>query len=576
MFLKKIPDTNTGLKGLVKHCKSILIILTSLIFFITFPENSHGAIHYVSPTGNATWAQSTSISTPCSVSTAFSKAMAGDTVYFRGGTYTIGQSSYPNPTLYPANSGTKGNPITFIAYPNETPVIMGTITPKVTGTAGAGTNKTTLVDSTKDFIALGIRNWDILRTQNTTKGGAAVNGVTDSHTLVLMGTSHNTLNGFTEGDYYEIGKDSTMNMGLGPGSKNYIIFDGFRVQATNSADGASELGGIHIFSSSEPRKVGNQVRNCTFIGPEVKKIVHGDNSEFIRIEKQSNPLVKGNRIHRLRHMKEGVSDWSTHNTSSIKTYHSDHIIIENNEIHDTNLGIFLKSDADDSIVRYNFIHNNRAGILITPDMIAMNTDRLQIYHNVIANCSDQISNIGSLFGAGMGGNDSGTHGNDNVVYNNTFYKTNHRCDAVGHGPSESGHGFSFYNNIIIPLSDTYSLITTSLDANNLVRLKGADHNQWGATFKTIRISNYWQARNYTSLSAWKASTELESAVDVGCGSNRHPGCGDLSSDPKFANGSGKMNQLADFRLATNSPCKGAGRGGVDMGANIDLVGILPK
>jgi hypothetical protein len=250
--------------------------------------------------------------------------------------------------------------------------------------------------------------------------------------------------------------------------------------------------------------------------------------------------------------------------------------IENNEIFDSATAIFLKSDADDSIVRYNFIHDNRSGIIVTPDMIAMNTDRLQIYHNVIANCSDQVSNGGSFFIAGMGGNDSGTHGDDNVVYNNTFYKTNYNASAIGHGPSQSGHGFSFYNNIIVSMSKTYSLITISLDANNLAKLKEVDHNQWGASFKTIRISNYWKARNYSTLAAWQGSTELENAVDVGCGSNRHPGCGDLSSDPKFLNGSRNMNQLADFRLATNSPCKRAGRGGVDMGANIDLVGILAK
>jgi hypothetical protein len=496
--------------------------------------------------------------------------MAGDTVYFRGGEYKVGAGvSYS-----PANSGTAESPIIFCAYPGEIPVIHGTITPKITGYAGAGTGDTTLVDSTKNFIALGIVRWDVMRTKDTAKGGAAVASVVNATTISLQGKTHNTLSGFREGDWYEIGKDIAGGI-FATQTKSYIVFDGFTFKATNSADGALELVSCQL-KSEKPRKIGNQIKNCVFIGPEVKRIVHGDNREFIRVDYQSNTLIQRNKMGNLHHMKEGVSNCATWNTSAIKTYHSNFMVIENNEIHNSSLGIFLKSDADDSIVRYNFIHDNRDGIIVTPDMIAMNTDRLQIYHNVIANCSDQVSNGGSLFGAGMGGNDSGTHGDDNVVYNNTFYKTNYNASAIGHGPSQSGHGFSFYNNIIVSMSKTYSLITISLDANNLAKLKEVDHNQWGASFKTIRISNYWKARNYSTLAAWQGSTELENAVDVGCGSNRHPGCGDLSSDPKFLNGSRNMNQLADFRLATNSPCKGAGRGGVDMGANIDLVGILPR
>jgi hypothetical protein len=53
-------------------------------------------------------------------------AAAGDTVYFRGGTYDPG-TSCPSTWEYvgigPKNSGTASNPITFKAYPGETPVI---------------------------------------------------------------------------------------------------------------------------------------------------------------------------------------------------------------------------------------------------------------------------------------------------------------------------------------------------------------------------------------------------------------------------------------------------------------------
>ena len=37
--------------------------------------------------------------------------------------------------------------------------------------------------------------------------------------------------------------------------------------------------------------------------------------------------------------------------------------------------------------------------------------------------------------------------------------------------------------------------------------------------------------------------------------------------------SGTMAQVSDFALQAGSPCKGAGRGGVDMGADVSRVGV---
>jgi hypothetical protein len=85
---------------------------------------------YVSADGNASWAQAAAIENPCSPLTAFAEAVAGDLVYFRGGVYVIPHNSafYPsNTTWQPANSGAAGNPITFCAYPSETPILDGVV-----------------------------------------------------------------------------------------------------------------------------------------------------------------------------------------------------------------------------------------------------------------------------------------------------------------------------------------------------------------------------------------------------------------------------------------------------------------
>jgi len=76
-----------------------------LVLLLLLPVVGWAGVHYVSPTGTATWADSTSISTPCSVSTANTNAQAGDVVYFLDGNYTS--------KLRPYNSGTANNRIYF-------------------------------------------------------------------------------------------------------------------------------------------------------------------------------------------------------------------------------------------------------------------------------------------------------------------------------------------------------------------------------------------------------------------------------------------------------------------------------
>jgi parallel beta-helix repeat protein len=106
--------------------KGLKIVAFLFAFYsLIIPSLCFAAVHYVSPTGSASWAQSTNINTPCSVYTAFANARAGDTVYFRGGTYNIiGTSSWYNPDLQPLNSGTSDSPISFEGYQNETVIFV--------------------------------------------------------------------------------------------------------------------------------------------------------------------------------------------------------------------------------------------------------------------------------------------------------------------------------------------------------------------------------------------------------------------------------------------------------------------
>uniref|UniRef100_A0A6M3J7B3 Right handed beta helix domain-containing protein n=1 Tax=viral metagenome TaxID=1070528 RepID=A0A6M3J7B3_9ZZZZ len=90
-------------------------LLRALVLSLLLVGNVWAGTYYASPTGSDTWANSTNISTPCSVTTALANAAAGDTVFFRGGTYT-------DYDLVFTNSGSSGNQITLKNYPGETPI----------------------------------------------------------------------------------------------------------------------------------------------------------------------------------------------------------------------------------------------------------------------------------------------------------------------------------------------------------------------------------------------------------------------------------------------------------------------
>jgi hypothetical protein len=107
--------------------KSLLRIVIVGGGIVLFSSLSHAGTYYVTPSGSAAWSACTNINNSCSWQTAMANAAAGDTVYFRGGTYDPG-TSCPSTWEYvgiaPKNSGTAGNPITFKAYPGENPVIL--------------------------------------------------------------------------------------------------------------------------------------------------------------------------------------------------------------------------------------------------------------------------------------------------------------------------------------------------------------------------------------------------------------------------------------------------------------------
>ncbi len=459
-------------------CSKLLFqIVLSVSISLAFTVAATAGEYYVSPSGSAAWSECVISDVTCSAVTGMNNAIAGDTVYFRGGTYPLtgdsSNSTYTGTSTYqgrlqPANSGVSGIPITFRAYPGETPVL------------------------------------DV--------------------------------------DWYEAAR---LGRALGTNGRDYIIFDGFTV----ISEGGKRPGSIVISDhDGEGSSVFCTVRNCNIsggsLGPNIDNAYWGDNVEGIRIERANNIIIENNYIHSFREHSE-----NGHNTSGTKSYSTSYVTYINNEFYNNTNGLYIKGNANlDILVENNYFHDNY--IALTYATKSGNSNDLTIFNNVFYKM--QLAAISD-------DPDTAYVANNLSIYNNSFINAN-----LGSVPTvivtyaDLGDKAIVYNNIFY---NENSVVTLSSRAG--VLFKEYNHNAYYPSIK-IEVSRYLKARYYTSLSAWQSSNELEDGS--------RPGTASLSSDPLFVNISGQLNQLSDFALSENSPYKGAGRDGADIGADTALVG----
>ena len=97
---------------------------------ILAPLSAHAATYYVATTGSDTTGTGTMTAPFASWARAQTAAAAGDTVYFRGGTYRYteatsacgGSTSARIAAVVLNKSGLSGKPISYVAYQGETPI----------------------------------------------------------------------------------------------------------------------------------------------------------------------------------------------------------------------------------------------------------------------------------------------------------------------------------------------------------------------------------------------------------------------------------------------------------------------
>ncbi|MHC4739603.1 MAG: PA14 domain-containing protein, partial [Planctomycetota bacterium] len=207
--------------------------------------------------------------------------------------------------------------------------------------------------------------------------------------------------------------------------------------------------------------------------------------------------------------------------------------IYNNYIHDvTGNGIFL--NTDDGIVENNLIHDaGGAGVRIFEGMGYNGGDNNYISHNTIVNCGGGI-----YLQHPMDGDPGATNTQiyDNIIYYSSVASDNRTLTIWNYYSGAVGHNTVMNRNCYYDDNYTDELL--------------------------IKTDTDYYADAYT-LAGWQSFSC--SSYSLGC-----QDADSIQQDPLFVNVGAD-----DYHLQSGSPCKGAGTGGSDMGANVDFVGAVP-
>ena len=302
--------------------------------------------------------------------------------------------------------------------------------------------------------------------------------------------------------------------------KHYIIWDGFIIdeQYINTI---SDTGPVGIWWSD-----GCQIINCTIKGyPRWAN----DNHNGIRVERTRNSVIRNNRLYNV--YNTGNCEI---NVTGIMTYDSEDLLIENNEISNTCVGIYLKGSRDmvplnrRQTVRYNLIYNiTFTGIRFHA---VMDSD---VYQNIIRTAGQAVSIIALS-----------SNKPSNIRFgNNTIYGCAEGL-YIGLGSANPGH--KIFNNIFYVSGYLVNAEPSTLENIANKNVITFEHNTYYgySNYSKIYSANY-------SFNSWKTATghDVESPAS-------------LSIDPQFVNVS-----RSDFRILQNSPCINAGIDILDLNRN---------
>ena len=310
---------------------------------------------------------------------------------------------------------------------------------------------------------------------------------------------------------------------VGTYRRSHIVWDGFYIDE-NNVNTKADTGPVVVWESNNVA-----IQNFTVTGATVN---WGDNHNAIRIEYSTDSLIRNNRLSNNR----GAAN--SYNGSAIMLYNSGGILIEHNEIWDSEGGIFIKGGPADNYevtVRYNLLHDVDVGIAHGVVSRSGRAFGARTYQNVIHNSGFGIIFIGY----------TGSTPANIVVANNTLYDNNY---GIFLKPSTAGYNdITLCNNII-------AVANFGVQGEDISDVSNTDfsHNLYSNVGTLARISYSNQ-----SLASWQNNYSQDEI-------------GSMQADPLFQNASAR-----DFRLRAGSPALGAGTdilnlAGSGVGSPVDL------
>ena len=424
--------------------------------FLATATLAYSANYYVATTGSDS--ASGSISSPWeTVAKAVSVAVAGDTVYFRGGEW--------NERMVAARSGTVGNPITFRNYPGEIPIIDGS---GVNFSDGQG-----LIDirnNRQNIIIDGFEVRDLTTSvKSKTPIGIAVlseSGTGPANITIRNCNVHRIKNNYNgEGNAHGI-----IVRGESVSTITNVIIDNCQVHD-------------NILGTSEALVVngnvdGFQITNCTVynnnnIGIDV---IGYEGNISASLDFARNGVVSDNLVYNCSSISNpGYGEYSA---GGIYVDGGAYILIERNKVYNCDIGIELASE-----------HPNRS------------TNHITVRNNVLWK-----NHMGGIF---TGGYESGLGSADNcTITNNTLYQNDTIDDWSGEILiRDDTHNLTIKNNILVAAPHTNVLIqkdssNTSgivIDYNLYYASAGQNGSEW--QWKTGSGDGY-----RTGYSSWKSGS----------------------------------------------------------------------
>ncbi len=306
------------------------------------------------------------------------------------------------------------------------------------------------------------------------------------------------------------------NAAIGANSRSYITWDNITVRMLGV-----QMKGIAIFYSDHIT-----VSNCTVEGQDITNepvLPHNhDNHDGIRIEGSNAILVTDSVI------KDVIvkPDWD--NSTGIKMYAVTNVTIEQNLIFNNSAGIFDKdSGSSGTVIRRNLVHDNMWNLFT----LQKPWQSPQVYENIFVN--------GNYVAY-----DTDAYSGSEQFYNNVIYFSQAHSDAafVPRGGASPTTNLQFWNNIIYDggrqIAHRCSPACVQINYHN--------YNGYYPKLD-ITVNEYGSnPKSYTTISAWRsAGWDLNGWMQ----------------DPKFVD-PGKL----DFHLLSDSPARGSGRNGEDIGA----------